>query len=95
MALFRELPEAATAFGPVATPPVEVALAPGLGAHDAAATTRDLVRRLELGGWQPAEAGNLVGLLYGLRPATGGWSVHEIEHLRFIRTLVEAGTLER
>jgi len=46
---------------------------------------------LEAGGWSAREAGNLVGLLHGLRPARSGWSEREIEHLRFLRALVESG----
>ena len=83
-----------TAVGPVESSPAEVELTPGLGARDAVATTRELIRRLEFGGWAPAEAGNLVALLHGLRPVAGGWSLHEIEHLRFLRALVESGTFE-
>jgi hypothetical protein len=46
---------------------------------------------LEADGWSAREAGNLVGLVHGLRPARTGWSEREIEHLRFLRSLVDAG----
>jgi hypothetical protein len=46
---------------------------------------------LEADGWTPREAGNLVGLANGLRPARSGWSEREIEHLRFLRSLVDTG----
>jgi len=57
-------------------------------------TARTLVRSLELGGWTEREAGNLVALLHGLRPARAGWQVREIEHLRFLRALVQSGRIE-
>lgn len=54
---------------------------------------RVMMWNLEAGGWTAREAGNLVGLFHGLRPALSGWSEREIEHLRFLRALVEAGRL--
>lgn len=54
---------------------------------------RAMMWNLEAGGWTAREAGNLVGLLHGLRPALSGWSEREIEHLRFLRALVEDGRL--
>ena len=54
---------------------------------------RSLIWNLEFGGWSEREAGNLVALLHGLRPATSGWSEREIDHLRFLRALVESGRL--
>ena len=54
---------------------------------------RAMMWNLEAGGWTAREAGNLVGLVHGLRPAPSGWREREIEHLRFIRALVEAGRL--
>lgn len=65
--------------------------APLLAARDAELTTRELISRMERGGWPRSQAGNLVALLYGIRPARAGWTVHEIEHLRFLRALVDAG----
>lgn len=73
---------------------------PAQSVGDAAAETspttarvaaRAMMWNLEAGGWTEREAGNLVGLLHGLRPARSGWSEREIEHLRFLRSLVEAG----
>jgi len=55
---------------------------------------RTLIWGLETGGWTEREAGNLVALFHGLRPAPTGWSEREIEHLRFIRSLVETGRLD-
>ena len=55
---------------------------------------RTMMWGLEAGGWSEREAGNLVGLLHGLRPAQAGWSEREIEHLRFLRALVESGRLD-
>lgn len=54
---------------------------------------RALVWTLESGGWTQREAGNLVALLHGIRPARSGWSVREIEHLRFLRALVDQGRI--
>lgn len=59
------------------------------------AGARTLVWHLESGGWTEREAGNLVALLHGLRPAQTGWSVREIEHLRFLQVLVKTGRLGR
>jgi hypothetical protein len=61
----------------------------------APAASRTLVWSLEAGGWTQREAGNLVALLHGLRPARTGWTVREIEHLRFLHALVKAGRIDR
>ncbi|HEY2915829.1 MAG TPA: hypothetical protein VGI98_01310 [Candidatus Limnocylindrales bacterium] len=55
---------------------------------------RAMMWSLEAGGWTEREAGNLVGLAHGLRPARAGWTEREIEHLRFLRALVESGRLD-
>lgn len=59
------------------------------------AAARSLIWHLEAGGWSEREAGNLVGLLHGLKPARSGWSVREIEHLRFLQALVRTGRIAR
>jgi hypothetical protein len=56
---------------------------------------RSMVWHLEAGGWTEREAGNLVALLHGLRPARNGWSVREIEHLRFLHSMVKSGRIPR
>ena len=56
---------------------------------------RTLVWHLEAGGWTQREAGNLVGLVHGLRPVRGGWSIREIEHLRFLQAMVNNGRIPR
>jgi hypothetical protein len=56
----------------------------------ALATYRDLGAR----GLAPTEAGNLTAYLRGLRPVDGGWTVAEIDHLLFLRHLVQGGVLE-
>ena len=61
------------------------------GGREAAA--RALIWNLQIGGWSEREAGNLVGLLHGLRPAQTGWTEREIDHLRFLRSIVESGRL--
>ena len=54
---------------------------------------RHLVFSLQIGGWSELEAGNLVALLLGIRPVHGGWRASEIEHLRFLKALVETGRI--
>jgi len=54
---------------------------------------RSLVWHLEAGGWTEREASNLVALVNGLRPATEGWSIREIEHLRFLKAMVKNGRI--
>ena len=61
----------------------------------AVAGARTLVWHLEAGGWTEREASNLVALLHGLRPARAGWSVREIDHLRFLQALVKTGRIPR
>ena len=56
---------------------------------------RSMVWNLEAGGWTEREAGNLVALLHGLRPTRHGWSVREIEHLRFLHAMVKSGRIAR
>ena len=56
---------------------------------------RSMIWHLEAGGWTEREAGNLVALLHGLRPSRNGWSVREIEHLRFLQALVRTGRIAR
>ena len=58
-----------------------------------AAAARTLVWRLESGGWTQREAGNLVALAHGLRPVRSGWTVREIEHLRFLSSMVRSGRI--
>lgn len=61
--------------------------------QDAVTDARHLVFSLQIGGWSEGEAGNLVALLLGIRPVHGGWRASEIEHLRFLRALVETGRI--
>jgi hypothetical protein len=56
---------------------------------------RSMVWHLEAGGWTEREAGNLVALVHGLRPARSGWTVREIEHLRFLQSMVKTGRVAR
>jgi len=57
-------------------------------------TTRALIWRLQSGGWTFLEAGNLAAIAMGLRPARTGWTGPELDHLRFLRSLVSTGRLE-
>jgi len=59
----------------------------------AALSARALMWNLETGGWTEREAGNLVALALGLRPAHSGWNEREIEHLCFLRALARSGRL--
>jgi hypothetical protein len=59
------------------------------------AAARTMVWHLEAGGWTEREAGNLVALLHGLRPSRSGWTVREIEHLRFLQAMVKSGRIDR
>ena len=61
----------------------------------ARSAARTMMWQLESGGWTPREAANLVGLAHGLKPARDGWTVREIEHLRFLRAAVTTGRIAR
>lgn len=50
-------------------------------------------RRLRMAGLDATQAGNLTAHLAGLRPTPRGWTIHEIESLLFVRSLVESGKL--
>lgn len=68
------------------------------GDDDHERTRRDLpvaatTRRLQLCGLSTAEAANLTAHLSGLAVAESGWTVHQIEHLLFLRSIVESGRL--
>jgi hypothetical protein len=56
-------------------------------------TARSLILSLQVGGWSEHDAGNLVALANGLWPSRSGWSVREIEHLRWLRGQVRSGRL--
>jgi len=51
-------------------------------------------RRLQLGGFTLTEASNLTAHLAGLPPVRTGWSLRQVEHLLFLRSIVETGRLE-
>jgi hypothetical protein len=63
-----------------------------LGRRDlpVAATTR----RLQLCGLSVAEASNLTARLRGLPAVESGWTVRQIEHLLFLRSIVESHRLK-
>jgi hypothetical protein len=52
------------------------------------------IRSLVIAGCTPIEAGNLAALSHGLRPVRSGWTARQIQHLRFLRTIVGAGHIE-
>lgn len=56
---------------------------------------RTMVWHFESEGWTQREAGNLVALFHGLKPARSGWTVREIEHLRFLHSMVKSGRIAR
>lgn len=76
----------AAATASAAASAVEAAASPG--------TTRALIWRLQSGGWTQLEAGNLAAIALGLKPARNGWTGNELDHLRFIRSLVNTGRIE-
>lgn len=54
---------------------------------------RPLYRRLFLAGLTAREAGTLAGRVQGLPVVQGGWAIREVEHLLFVRALVESGRI--
>jgi hypothetical protein len=46
------------------------------------------------GGLTAAEAANIAAVAVGLRPTASGWSIREIELLRFLRYLRRTGRIE-
>jgi hypothetical protein len=62
----------------------------GRRALPVAATTR----RLQLCGLSAAEASNLTAHLSGLPAVESGWTVRQIEHLLFLRSIVETHRLD-
>lgn len=59
-----------------------------------AATPSTTYRGLWMAGLNAIEAGNVTAWLNGLPTAGGGWTVHEITHLQFLRQLVEDGRIQ-
>jgi len=55
--------------------------------------TAVMARRLQMSGLTLAEASNLTAHLAGLPPARTGWSLRQVEHLLFLRSIVETGRL--
>ena len=51
-------------------------------------------RRLQLGGLTLGEAANLTAHLAGLPPVRSGWTLRQVEHLLFLRSIVEMGRIE-
>ncbi|HEX5149611.1 MAG TPA: hypothetical protein VFW02_11050 [Candidatus Limnocylindrales bacterium] len=56
-------------------------------------SARAMVERLMSAGYRQIEASNLAGLAVGLGPVASGWSVLEIERLRFVQHLDASGEL--
>jgi hypothetical protein len=50
-------------------------------------------RHLQAAGLSLAEASNLTARLVGLPPARSGWALRQVEHLLFMRSIVESGRL--
>jgi hypothetical protein len=53
-----------------------------------------VARRLQQGGLTSGEASNLTAHLVGLAPAKTGWNLRQVEHLLFLRSIVESGRLQ-
>jgi hypothetical protein len=49
---------------------------------------------LQQGGLTLGEASNLTAHLAGLPPVRTGWSLRQVEHLLFLRSIVESGRLQ-
>ncbi|HEY6057940.1 MAG TPA: hypothetical protein VIV06_07895 [Candidatus Limnocylindrales bacterium] len=69
--------------------------ADAVGAWPAAPDVRATYQRLLIGGLTPGEAGNLTARLAGLRLCSSGWTLQQIEHLVFLRSVVDSGRLLR
>jgi hypothetical protein len=75
--------------------PTEIGTAP-INDHETARSAVDVARTargLLLIGLSPVEASNLTAHLAGLAPAGTGWTVRQVEHLLFLRSIVETGRL--
>lgn len=51
-------------------------------------------RRLQMCGLTAVEAATLAGRLAGLPAVRSGWTTRQVEHLVFLRAIVESGRLE-
>ena len=67
----------------------------GQTTRKATTSVRSTYRGLTVRGFTPVEAGNLAAYLAGLEPVASGWTVREIERLRFLRHLVATDRVER
>ena len=67
-----------------------VTTVPAIPARDARATYHGLL----IGGLTSSEAANLTAHLAGLRIPAHGWTLRQIEHLLFLRSVVESGRLQ-
>lgn len=55
---------------------------------------RTMARELMVAGCTPPEAANLVALTFGLAPVASGWTLQQIERLRFLQHLARRGAFE-
>ena len=65
--------------------------------HETARRTLEVgqtARRLALGGLTVGEASDLTAHLVGLPHVRTGWSIRQVEHLLFLRSIIESGRLE-
>ena len=69
--------------------------APALESAAFAGRARSLVWQLQSSGLTERQAGALLGLVIGLKPARDGWTAREIEYLRFLRAMVRSGRIVR
>ena len=53
-----------------------------------------MARRLQQGGFSTGEASNLTARLVGLPAVRTGWNLRQVEHLLFLRSIVETGRLQ-
>ena len=70
---------------------------PRIDDHETARRPLDvavMARRLQQGGFSTGEAHNLTAHLIGLPPVRTGWTLRQVEHLLFLRSIVETGRLQ-
>lgn len=62
--------------------------------HPVDEPARTTYRRLRMAGLDATQAGNLTAHLAGIRATPKGWTLHEVESLLFVRSLVASGKLQ-
>ena len=79
----------------MATSPLVIGAAP-IEDHETVRRTVEVARTargLQMSGLTLVEASNLTARLAGLAPVRSGWTLRQIDHLLFLRSIVETGRL--